>query len=86
MQPYDMAEKFKNFYIDHEPRQQNEHADTLASLVASLALLAGVMERVLIFSHDLYCCKFVLEDSKTLRGDLQIKEIFEGLTSLESGY
>jgi len=32
-----MAERFKNFYIDHEPRQQNAHADALASLAASLA-------------------------------------------------
>jgi len=33
-----MTERFKNFYIDHVPRQQNAHADVLASLVASLAL------------------------------------------------
>ena len=33
-----MAEKFRNFYIDHVPRRQNAHADALASLVASLAL------------------------------------------------
>jgi len=29
-----MAEEFKNFYINHVPRQQNAHADALASLVA----------------------------------------------------
>ena len=34
----DMAEKFKNFYIDHVPRQQNAHADALASLAASFAI------------------------------------------------
>ena len=32
-----MAEGFGNFYIDHVPRQQNVHADALASLAASLA-------------------------------------------------
>ena len=26
-----MAEKFRNFYIDHIPRRQNVHADALAS-------------------------------------------------------
>jgi len=30
-----MAERFRNFYIDHVPRQQNAHADALASLAAS---------------------------------------------------
>ena len=30
-----MAEGFGNFYIDHVPRQQNAHADALASLAAS---------------------------------------------------
>ena len=78
-----MAEKFKSFYIDHVPRQQNAHANTLASLAASLTLPAGVIERVLIYSRDLYCCKFTLEDSKTPRGDFQVKEVLETLTSLE---
>ena len=35
-----MAERFRNFYIDHIPRQQNAHANALALLVASLALPA----------------------------------------------
>ena len=39
----DMAEKFKNFYIDHVLHQQNAHADALASLAT-----AGATERVLI--------------------------------------
>ena len=30
-----MDERFKNFFIDYVPRQQNVHADTLASLTAS---------------------------------------------------
>ena len=34
----DMEEKFKSFYIDHVPRQQNVHADALASLATSFAL------------------------------------------------
>jgi len=43
-----MAERFKNFFIDHVPRQQNAHADALASLAASLALPAGVVEKILV--------------------------------------
>ena len=62
----DMTEKLKNIYIDH---QQNLHADILASLAASLALT----KRVLVYSHDLYYCKFTLEDNKTPKGDLQPK-------------
>ena len=76
-----IAEKFENFYIDHVPRQQNAHA--LAFIVALLALLAGTTETVLVYSHDLYCCKFSLEDSRTPRGDLQVKEVLDILTSLE---
>jgi len=60
-----MAERFRNFYIDHVPRQQNTHADALASLPASLVLPAGATEKVLIYSHDLYCLKFALEDNQT---------------------
>jgi len=78
-----MAEKFENFYIDHVPHQQNAHADALASFVASLVLPAEATERVLIYSHDLYCYKFALEDSKTPKGDLQVKENLETSTSLE---
>ena len=40
--------------------------------------------RVLVYSGDLYCCKFTLEDSKTSRGDLQVKEVFETSTGLET--
>ena len=46
-----MAEKFKNLYINHVPRQQNAHADALAFLATSLALLAGATEKVLVYSH-----------------------------------
>ena len=78
----DMVEKFKNFYINHVSRQQNAHADALVSLAASLALPAGATERVLICSHDLYCCKFALEESKTPRRGLQVKKVLETSTSL----
>jgi len=77
-----MAKKFKNFYIDHASCEQN----ALASLAASLALSARVMEKVLVYSRDLYYCKFALEDSKTPKIDLQVKEVLETLTSLESKY
>jgi len=79
----DMAEKFKNFYIDHVLRQQNAYADALASLPTSLALSVRATERVLIYSHDLYCCKFALEDSKTPKGDFQVTVVLEILSSLE---
>jgi len=36
-----MEEKFKSFYVDHEPRQQNSHEDALVSLTTSLALPFG---------------------------------------------
>jgi len=78
-----MAEKFENFYIDHVPRQQNTHVDTLASLVASLALPAVAIEKVLVYSHDLYCPKFAFEDDQMLTGDLQVKEALEPLAGPE---
>ena len=78
-----MAEKFENFYIDHVPHQQNAHADVLTSLAASLALPTGAKERVLVCSHDLYYCKFALENSKTPRRDFQVKEVLETSTSLQ---
>jgi len=58
-----MAEKFKSFYINHVSRQQNAHADALASLAASLALPARATEKVLVHSHNMYCPKFALEDN-----------------------
>ena len=78
-----MAEKFENFYIDHVSRQQNAHADALASLTASLVLPAGATKKVLVYSRDLYCCKFAIENSKTSRGNLQVKEVLETSTSIE---
>ena len=78
-----MAEKFKSFYIDHVARQQNAHADALASLGASLALPARATEKVLIYIHDLYYPKFAFEESQTLNGDLQVEGILETSTGLE---
>jgi len=65
-----MAEKFINFDIDHVSRQQNAHANALASLIAPLALPAGAAEKVLVYIHDLYCPKFAHEDDQTPTGDL----------------
>jgi len=38
-----------------------------------------------ISSRDLYCQKFAFEDSKTPKGDLQVKEILETSTGPEPG-
>ena len=67
-----MAERFKNFYIDHVPRRQNVHADALASLAASLAFSARV-----VYSHDLYCLRFAFKDHQEPTGDRQVKEALE---------
>ena len=48
-----MAERFKNFYIDHVPCQQNAHADALVSLAAFIGLPAGAIKRLLIYSREL---------------------------------
>ena len=72
-----MAERFRSFYIDYVPRQQNVHADALASLAASLALPAGAAEKILVYSHNLYCPRFILEDDQTLTGNLQVKKDLE---------
>ena len=57
-----MAARFRNFFIDHIPRQQNVHADALASLAASLALPAEVVEKILVYNYDLYCPRLTFED------------------------
>jgi len=72
-----MAERFRKFYIDHVPRQQNAHADALRSFTASLALPVGVAEKVLVYSHDLYCPKLTLENDQTPAGNFQVKEPLE---------
>ena len=72
-----MTERFRNFYIDHVPRQQNAHADAPTSLAASLALLAGVAEKVLVYSHDLYYPKLGLKNDQIPAENLQVKETLE---------
>ena len=57
-----MAKRFRKFYIDHVPRQQNAHADALPSLAASLALPARAVGKILVYSHDLCCPRFAFED------------------------
>ena len=59
------------------PYKQNAHADALAFLAPSLDLPARAAENVLVYTHDLYCPKLVLEDDQTLIGDLQVKEALE---------
>jgi len=76
-----MSEELKSFYINYVSQQQNAHADVLASLAASLALPAGATEEVLVHSHDLYWLKFTLKDSKSPKGDLQVKEVLETSTT-----
>jgi len=78
-----MAERFKNFYIDHVLSQQNAHADALASLADSLALPAGAEEKVLAYNHDLYCPKLALENDQIPAGNLQVKETLETSAGLE---
>ena len=71
-----MAEKFKSIYINHVPRQQNVHADALASIAASLALPTRVTKKVLVHSRDLYCQNSPLKTVRTR------KEIFESMRFL----
>ena len=75
--------KFRNFYIDHVLRQQNVHADALSSLAASLALPVGVVEKILVHSHDLYCPRIASEDYQKPTGDCQVKKALESSTGLE---
>ena len=70
-----MVERFKKFYIDHILRQQNAHADGLASLAASLALPAGVAEKIFVYIHDLYCPRFTFKNHQKPTGDHQVKEL-----------
>ena len=72
-----MEERFKNFYIDHVPRQQNAHVDALASFAASLALPARAAEKVLVYSHDLYYPKLALKNDQIPAGNFQVKETLE---------
>ena len=42
-----------------------------------MALPARAAEKVLIYSHDLYCPKLALEDDQISAEDLQVKETLE---------
>jgi len=64
-----MVERFRSFYIDHVPRQQNAHADALVSLIASLALPAGIVKEILVYNHDLYYPIFTFKDYQKPTGD-----------------
>ena len=46
-------------------------------LAALLALPARAAEKVLVYSHDLYCPKLTLENDQVPAGDLQVKETLE---------
>ena len=46
------------------------------SLATSLALPAGVVEKIFVHSHDLYC-KIAPEDYQEPTGDCQVKEALE---------
>jgi len=59
---------------------KNPHIDALASLAASLALPAGAAEKILIYSHDLYCPRFAFEDNQKPTRDLHVKEALETST------
>ena len=78
-----MAEKFKSFYINHVPQQQNARSDALASLASSLDLPAETAEEVLVHSHNLYCLKFALEENMPPKEDLQVKKVLEISTGPE---
>jgi len=71
-----MAKKSRSFYIDYVSRQQNAHADALASLAASLALPTGATKRVLIYSCDLYYCKSPLKIEKLQEETFKLKRFF----------
>jgi len=78
-----MAEKLRSFYINYVSHQQNAHANALASLADSLALLVRVTEKALVHNCVMYCPKFALEDSQTQEGDFQVKENPETSTIIE---
>ena len=42
-----------------------------------MALLAGATEKGLVYNHDLYYSKLVLEDDQTPIGNLQVKKTLE---------
>jgi len=48
-----------------------------------LALPARVEEKILVYSHDLYCSRFAFEDHQKPTGDRLVKEALETSTGSE---
>ena len=59
-----IANSFDGFYIDHVSRSQNTRADTLAALVATLALPIDTTYHLTVATRHLICPKHVLETKK----------------------
>lgn len=78
-----MAGKFRSFYIEHIRHGQNTHADVLTPLTASLVPPAKMPEKVLSFTHDLYCPKSALRNESTTTEDLKTVEALETSTCFE---
>jgi len=53
------------------------HVAALASLTASFTLPTRVAEKVLVYSYDLYCPRFTLENNQKPTWDFQVKEALE---------
>ena len=70
-----MAERFGNFYIDHIPCQQNVHADALASLIASLALPPGVVEKNLSIATTCIAQESLLKIVKSRQETVKPKKL-----------
>lgn len=74
-----MAQGFKSFHIEHIFQNQNSYLDALASLATSLALQPSSLDKILIFTHDLFCPKSVVEEVFTVTEDFHDndKEVLE---------
>ena len=70
-----IAEKFENFYINHVPCQQNAHADALVSLAASLALPAGVVEKILVYNHTYIAQESFLRITRSWQETVKSKKL-----------
>lgn len=77
-----MAQEFESFHIEHIPQSQNWYVDALDSFT-SLALQPGSSNEILIFAHDLFCPKSVIDEVPATGEDFQeegkeVLEITEG--------
>ena len=59
-----LADSFDGFYIRHVSCLLNTKADALATLVATLALLADTAYRLTVATRHLFCSKYGLEVSE----------------------